>query len=145
MIFFTAIGLNARIGDLVRGGRLLALLLLLTVALLVLQNVVGTLGAVLFGLPPAAGVLLGSASLMGGHGTVDRLGPEVAARGVADAAELGVAAATLGLVAAGLIGGPIAAHPDRAPRPEAARPDEPNTVGLAYADEPAEPITAARR
>ena len=143
VIFFAAIGLNARIADLVRGGRLLGLLLLLTVILLVVQNLIGTLGALAFGLPAPAGVLLGSAALMGGHGTVIAWGPVVAARGVTDAAELGVAAATLGLVAAGLIGGPIARLLIDRHDLKPARPEETDTVGLTYADEADEPITAS--
>lgn len=67
--FFTTVGLNARIADLVKGGPILALLLALTVAFMVIQNAVGAMGAIAFGLPSQAGVLLGTASLIGGHGT----------------------------------------------------------------------------
>ncbi|MEM8795842.1 MAG: sodium/glutamate symporter [Pseudomonadota bacterium] len=108
VIFFTTIGLNARFSDLARGGRPLAILLGLTVGFMVLQNAVALAGVSLFGLPAAASVLVGSASLIGGHGTAIAWGPEVAARGVEGAAEMGIAAATVGLVLAALIGGPIA-------------------------------------
>ncbi len=106
--FFTAIGLNARISDLLKGGRPLVLMLVLTLGFIVIQNGVGILGASLLGLAPQVGVLAGSASLIGGHGTAIAWAPEFAAIGIDNALEIGVAAATLGLVLASLIGGPIA-------------------------------------
>ncbi len=69
VVFCATIGLNAQIADLFKGGRLLVLLLGLALAFMVLQNVVGLLGVTLFGLPSATSVLVGSASLIGGHGT----------------------------------------------------------------------------
>lgn len=109
VIFFTTIGLNARFSDLLTGGRILLILLAVTVAFIVLQNGVGLLGTTLFGLPKSVGVLLGSASLIGGHGTAIAWGPTVAAKAGFEAAnEIGIASATLGLVCAALMGGPIA-------------------------------------
>jgi len=106
--FFTAIGLNARFSDLVRGGRPLLILLALTLTFIIVQNVVGLTGAALVGLPSPVGVLAGSASLIGGHGTAIAWAPDVNALGIENALEIGVACATLGLVLASLIGGPIA-------------------------------------
>jgi ESS family glutamate:Na+ symporter len=74
----------------------------------VVQNIVGVGGALLVGEPSAVGVLAGSTSLIGGHGTTIAWAPEVAAKGVESALEIGVACATIGLVLASLIGGPIA-------------------------------------
>lgn len=108
VIFFTTIGLNARISDLARGGKPLAILLGLTLGFMVLQNAVALAGLSLFGMPAGASVLVGSAALIGGHGTAIAWGPEIAARGIDGAAEIGVAAATLGLICAALVGGPIA-------------------------------------
>lgn len=109
VIFFACIGLNARIADLFAGGRQLIVLLGLTLAFMVLQNMVGLIGAAGFDLPNAAGVLLGSASLIGGHATAIAWGPTIETEvGFGAAAEIGVAAATLGLIFAALIGGPIA-------------------------------------
>ncbi len=109
VVFFATIGLNARISDLFLGGRLLVSLLVMTLAFIVLQNVVGLLGVTLFGLPPATSVLVGSASLIGGHGTAIAWGPQIEAlTGFAAAPEMGVAAATLGLIMAAVLGGPIA-------------------------------------
>lgn len=109
VIFFTTIGLNARVADLVAGGRMLVLLLIMTVSFMVLQNLIGLLGTGLFDLPTAVSVLLGSASLIGGHGTAIAWGPTIVeATGFQAASEIGIASATLGLVCAALLGGPIA-------------------------------------
>ena len=111
VIFFVTIGLNARFADLVAGGRMLGILLVVTIAFMILQNCVGLLGVWIFELPRQVSVLLGTASLIGGHGTAIAWGPTIeAATGFEAAAEIGVAAATLGLVCAALIGGPIAKH-----------------------------------
>ncbi|MEP2530082.1 sodium/glutamate symporter [Shimia sp.] len=136
VLFFAGIGLNARLGDLVAGGKPLALLLVLTMATIVLQNVIGVAGAVLFDFPIQSGVLFGSASLIGGHGTAIAWAPDVAATtGLDNSVELGVAVATLGLVLAALVGGPIAKYLVGRYDLQPARPDETNTVGLPFADE----------
>jgi ESS family glutamate:Na+ symporter len=109
--FFTTVGLNARVSDLVKGGPVLAILLGLTIAFMLIQNVVGFIGTSLFGLAPQASVLLGTASLIGGHGTAIAWGPAIQNDfGVQGAAELGIAAATIGLILASVIGGPISKH-----------------------------------
>lgn len=107
--FFTAIGINARFSDLVSGGKPLLILLGLTLTFIVLQNIVGVATALAIGEEKAVGILAGSASLIGGHGTTIAWAPEIAENhGVPNALEIGVAAATLGLVIASLLGGPIA-------------------------------------
>ena len=136
VIFFTTIGLNARFADLIRGGKPLGILLVLTVGFMVLQNVVALAGVTLFGMPAAASVLVGSAALIGGHGTAIAWGPIIGSDyGVDGAFEMGIAAATLGLVLAALVGGPIAkylvARHDLTPENEDADP----VVGLSFADE----------
>ena len=109
--FFTTVGLNARFSDLVRGGLPLALLLGATVVFMFLQNLVGAASALLWGMPSEVGVLLGTASLIGGHGTAIAWGPRIAETyNVAGATELGVAMATMGLIIASLLGGPIAKY-----------------------------------
>lgn len=109
VMFFAAIGLNARFSDHVEAGKPLLILLLLTLGVIVVQNMGGVAGAVLFGYAPVIGVLFGSASLIGGHGTAIAWSPDVAAAsGLVNAQELGVAVATLGLVLAALVGGPVA-------------------------------------
>jgi glutamate:Na+ symporter, ESS family len=109
LYFFTGIGLNARLDDLVKGGRPFLVLLALTLVFLVIQNLIAAGSAAALGLPKGIAVLLGSASLIGGHGTTIAWAPLIEARfGVSNAMEIGVAAATLGLVIASLVGGPVA-------------------------------------
>jgi ESS family glutamate:Na+ symporter len=107
--FFTTIGLNARLSDLISGGRPLVILLVLTLGYIVLQDIVGVATAMMIGEPKAIGVLTGSVSLIGGHGTAIAWSPEIADKqGIKNALEIGIASATLGLVIASLLGGPIA-------------------------------------
>jgi len=106
--FFTAIGLNARFQDLVAGGKPLLMLLVLTLSYIVIQDVIGVAGALSLGLPSEIGILTGSAALIGGHGTAIAWAPDIKEAGIDNALEIGVASATLGLVVASLIGGPIA-------------------------------------
>ena len=136
--FFTAIGLNARFSDLLAGGRPLATLLVLTLGFIVVQDVVGVVGAMLIGLPGELGLLAGSASLIGGHGTAIAWAPDFAAQRVDGALEIGVSAATLGLVVASLIGGPIARFLIN--RHQLAGKDEASVVGIAYEDQDQETI-----
>jgi glutamate:Na+ symporter, ESS family len=107
--FFTTIGLNARLSQLQSGGKPLLLLLGLTLTYLVLQDTVGFFIARAIDQPSGIGILVGSASLAGGHGTAIAWAPTIAdQQGIDNALEVGVAAATMGLVIASLMGGPIA-------------------------------------
>jgi ESS family glutamate:Na+ symporter len=109
VIFFATVGLNARLADLAAGGRVLGMLCLVTVAFVFLQDTIGTVAAVALGLPKAAGVVAGSMSLVGGHGTAIAWGPTIAAEhGFPAALESGMAVATISLIIASLLGGPLA-------------------------------------
>ena len=109
LYFFTGIGLNARLSDLLTGGRPFFVLLALTIAFLVIQNLIAAGSVAALRLPKGITVLLGSASLIGGHGTTIAWAPLIEERfGLAHATEIGVAAATLGLVIASVVGGPVA-------------------------------------
>ncbi len=109
LYFFAAIGLNADVRTLVSGGRPLLILIATTVVFMVLQNITGIGVATLLGLNPLVGLLGGSVSLLGGHGTAIAWAPRFAeAHGISNALEIGVACATFGLVLASLMGGPIA-------------------------------------
>ena len=106
--FFTTIGINARLSELLLGGKPLVILLAVTVGFLFAQNLMGISVAALLGLPSAVGVLGGSVSLIGGHGTAIAWAPRIAEEhGIANAMEIGVATATFGLILASLMGGPI--------------------------------------
>ena len=135
VIFFATIGLNARVSDLLVGGRLLGILLVLTVVFIFVQNTVGLIGTQLFGLPAGTSVLVGSASLIGGHGTAIAWGPTIKeATGFAASEEIGIATATLGLVCAALLGGPIAKYLIDRDKLEPVASDGP-IVGLPYETE----------
>ena len=107
--FFTTVGMNARFRDLSRGGPALFILLGLTIGFMTLQNVLGVAMAGLLGLHPATGLLVGTVSLIGGHGTTIAWAPTFAEQfQIENAMEIGIAAATFGLVLASASGGPIA-------------------------------------
>jgi glutamate:Na+ symporter, ESS family len=130
VIFFATVGINARLADLAAGGRVLGTLCLITVAFVFLQDAVGVVGAVALGLPPSAGVVMGTVSLVGGHGTAIAWGPTIAEdHGFPAALETGIAVATLGLIVAILLGGPISKllieRRGLAPAPEDVPADEP--------------------
>jgi len=109
LYFFTGIGLNARLDDLISGGRSFLILLALTLVYLVLQNLIAAGSAAALNLPKGMTPLVGSAALIGGHGTTIAWAPIIAERfGLSNALEVGIATATLGLVVASLVGGPIA-------------------------------------
>jgi len=107
--FFTTIGINSSARDLLSGGKPLLILLAITLAFMVAQNLTGIGVAALFDLPAAVGVLGGTVSLIGGHGTTIAWAPHfIEQQGIANASEIGIACATLGLILASLMGGPIA-------------------------------------
>ncbi len=107
--FFTTIGINARFSELAAGGRPLVILLVITIAYMLLQNLTGISVAALVGLEPGHGLLAGTVSLIGGYGTAIAWSPRFTEEmGIPNAAELGIACATFGLILASLMGGPMA-------------------------------------
>jgi glutamate:Na+ symporter, ESS family len=111
-------------------------LLALTFVYLVIQNLIAAGSVFALGLPKGITVLVGSASLIGGHGTTIAWAPIITQRfGLANALEVGIATATLGLVIASLVGGPIAGflikrhHLSGPPTPDpvVGLPDDPET------------------
>lgn len=111
LIFFGGIGLHSDVRTLLSGGRPLVILVLLAGAFIFLQNITGMGMAMLMGLDPKAGLMAGSISLTGGMGTTLAWAPIfVEKHGITNALEIGIAANTLGLISACVIGGPIAAY-----------------------------------
>ncbi|MVW87582.1 sodium/glutamate symporter [Pseudomonas sp. PB101] len=109
LAFFATIGLSADFASLKKGGRVVGVFLLAVVALLVIQNAMGIGLATALGLDPLMGLLTGSITLAGGHGTGAAWGATFSEKfGLASASELAMASATFGLVLGGLIGGPVA-------------------------------------
>lgn len=109
LAFFATIGLSADFASLKKGGRVVAVFLLVVTGLLLVQNAMGIGLATALGLDPLMGLLAGSISLSGGHGTGAAWGATFTEKfGLPSASELAMASATFGLVLGGLIGGPVA-------------------------------------
>jgi ESS family glutamate:Na+ symporter len=128
LVFFSCIGLGAKLEHLRAGGKALLTLIGVAAAFLILQDVVGISLAWLFGGHPAYGVIAGTASFAGGHGTAIAWGQVAEAHGLARAEEFGIALATLGLITGGLIGGPIAGRLIEKHKLQPAAPTGPKTV-----------------
>ena len=109
VMFFTTVGLSADARALAKGGKLLLVFFAVVAAGLVMQNAIGVAMAKAFDLHPAIGLMAGSITLSGGHGTAAAWGTKLLEeRNLHGIVELGIAAATYGLVVGGLLGGPLA-------------------------------------
>jgi len=109
LAFFATLGLGADVRSLARGGWKLVILLALFVAMMVMQCAIGVGMARLLDLHPLVGLLGGSISLTGGHGTAAAYAASFAdTRNLQGALELGMAAATAGLILGSLLAGPVA-------------------------------------
>ena len=107
IMFFTTIGMGASAALLKKGGGPLLLFFGLACVLTILQNVLGILLAKTMGVNPLYGILAGAVSLMGGLGTAGAFGPEFEAWGVIGGKVSGIACATFGMAASGLLCGPF--------------------------------------
>lgn len=126
LMFFTTVGLGADARMLMKGGPKLLIFLLISVVLIVVQNAIGIIGSYVMDLHPIMGLLGGSITLVGGHGTgaayAGRFGETMNLQG---AMELTMACATGGLVVGAVLGGPLAEfllkrHKLSGPAPQAA-------------------------
>ncbi len=109
VVFFTCVGLSARFATLLQGGKALFILLIVAIVYLCIQNLTGIGSALATGLDIQTGVLGGSVSLSGGHGTAIAWAPTFSENfGITNAIEIGIACATFGLVLGGIAGGPLA-------------------------------------
>lgn len=125
LVFFTTLGLSARFSALRGGGAAVALVALAIALLAVAQNAVGAGVAWAFGEPASLAVFLGSAAFLGGHGTTAAWAGQELAASAKNAFDVGMACATLGLVAGGVLGSVVATRLlQRAPRSADGRPAE---------------------
>ena len=126
LVFFTTVGLGANVGLLAKGGPKLALFLVLTTGYLMIQDGTGVLMAHLSDMHPLMGLVAGSITLTGGHGTgvtYAEIFKDV--YNLQGTMELAMASATFGLVLGGLIGGPVGRRlieKNGLKRPEPVRP-----------------------
>ncbi|HBV22723.1 MAG TPA: sodium/glutamate symporter [Jeotgalicoccus sp.] len=108
IIFFTTVGLGASFKLIKLGGKLLVIYLLAASFLSVIQNTLGVSLAGLLGIDPLLGLMASSPAMIGGHGGAAAFGETIDGLGVQGATTVGIAAATLGLIAGGVFGGPVA-------------------------------------
>lgn len=108
VFFFCTVGFTVSIPQLTKGGKAVILLLILGLVMIFIQNGMG--GAIMsfFGRSPLYGIGCGSVALIGGPGTAAAIGPDLEAAGAEGAKVVSIAAATFGLVAGSLMGGPTA-------------------------------------
>jgi ESS family glutamate:Na+ symporter len=131
IVFFTTIGLSSKLKTLLQGGKPLLILLITAVVYLILQNLAGLGVAKVMGLDLPIGLIAGSVSLSGGHGTAIAWAPIFRNNyGIVKASEIGVASATFGLVLGGIIGGPVARWLITRNRLRANNQDQDLTVGI---------------
>ena len=108
VVFFTTIGLGSSIEALKRGGKLLIIFWLLSGVMTFMQTVIGVALAKITDIHPLFGVLAGSVSMSGGHGSAGAFGKTVEELGVTGGLTAALSAATFGLIAGGLLGAPLA-------------------------------------
>lgn len=109
-IFFSSIGLNADFSKLLKGGKSLLIFLVIAATFIFCQDLLGITMAKLMQLDPRFGLIAGSITLTGGHGTAGAWADvfNASSTPLLGAKEIGLACATFGLIFGGTIGGPLA-------------------------------------
>lgn len=123
LVFFSTVGLSARFSTLLAGGKALLILVIAAGVFLFLQNSVGVGIALVSDHHPGYGLLAGSISFAGGHGTAIAWGQVAEEAGFEGAKAIGIAFATFGLITGGLVGGPIARRLISRHKPEIPAPE----------------------
>ncbi|MBR0272732.1 MAG: sodium/glutamate symporter [Bacteroidaceae bacterium] len=108
LAFFTSVGFQSDLKVLKKGGRLLAIMLALLVVMIAMQNLMPMGITRLMGVDPLIGMAAGSISMTGGHGTAGGFASVLEGMGLHGAGTVGMAAATFGLIAGSMLGGPLA-------------------------------------
>ena len=106
-IFFISVGFCINIFSAKGGGKLLFLYWLLCAILGLCQNLIAVFSSKLLHIKPLLGFMCGSVSMEGGHGYALAFGKTIESLGIENACAIGIAAATLGLITGGLLGGPV--------------------------------------
>ena len=106
--FFTCVGYQCDLKVLKQGGKPLVLMLVLLVLMITLQNLMPWGITKLMHVDPLLGIAAGSVSMTGGHGTAGGFAGILEQMGLQGAATIGMAAATFGLIAGSMVGGPLA-------------------------------------
>ena len=108
LAFFTSVGFQSDLKVIKQGGRLLVIMLTLLVVIIALQNLMPMGITRLMGVDSLIGMAAGSISMTGGHGTAGGFASVLEGMGLHGAGTVGMAAATFGLIAGSMIGGPLA-------------------------------------
>lgn len=106
--FFTCVGFQSDLKVLKKGGKPLVILLVLLVLIITLQNSMAIGITWLMDVDPLLGITAGSVSMTGGHGTAGGFAEVLEEMGLKGADSIGMAAATFGLIAGSMLGGPLA-------------------------------------
>ena len=107
VFFFTSVGFQANLKVLKSGGKSLIIFLGLVIVLIISQNFLAVGVSKILGLDPLIGLCTGSIPMVGGHGTAGAFGPVLEDFNISGATTICTAAATFGLIAGSLVGGPI--------------------------------------
>ena len=110
LAFFTSVGFQSDLKVIKKGGKLLLVMLALLVVIIALQNLMPMGVTWLMGADSLVGMAAGSMSMIGGHGTAGGFASVLEGMGLHGAGTIGMAAATFGLIAGSMIGGPLAEH-----------------------------------
>jgi ESS family glutamate:Na+ symporter len=147
VMFFTSIGMSASLRLVRVGGVQLVWFFTIATVGAVLQNLVGIAGAKIFSLDPLLGIISGSVALTGGPATALAFGQTFEALGIAGASTLGLASATFGITAGGVLGGHIGGSLIRRHRlasaPETGKRSLRPAKEIVYAGDPDEPEAPA--
>lgn len=108
LAFFTCVGFQSDLKVLKQGGKLLIIMITLLVVMIGIQNLIPMGITRLMGVDPLVGMAAGSISMTGGHGTAGGFASVLEGMGLDGAATIGMAAATFGLIAGSMLGGPLA-------------------------------------
>ena len=108
LAFFTSVGFQSDLKVLKQGGKALIVMLVLLVVIIVLQDLMPMGITRLMGVDPLIGIAAGSVSMTGGHGTAGGFAGVLEGLGLHGAGTIGMAAATFGLIAGSMLGGPLA-------------------------------------
>lgn len=108
LVFFTSVGFQSNIKVIKQGGRLLVVMLALLAVIISLQNLMPIGITRLMGADPLIGIAAGSVSMAGGHGTAGGFASVLEGMGLHGAETISMAAATFGLIAGSMLGGPLA-------------------------------------
>ncbi len=108
LAFFTSVGFQSDLKVLKQGGKALVIMLVLLVVIIALQNLMPLGITKLLGVDPLLGIAAGSVSMTGGHGTAGGFAEVLEGMGLQGAGTIGMAAATFGLIAGSMLGGPLA-------------------------------------